>query len=536
MDWRKLTVFGVIIAMVGVLAAGCAGGATTASEQVIKYNDISEPETLDPAKSTGVPEANYILQFMEGLTRYDKNGQPKAGIAETWEVSPDGTEYTFHLRDAQWSNGDPVTADDFVFAWKRALDPNTAADYAYQLYYLKNGQAFNEGKATADEVGVKAVDPKTLSVTLEAPATYFLGLAAFPTLMPLPKKVVEANENWWTSADTLVANGPFKIVNWQHNDRVEFEPNEKYWDAKSVKLKKLIYYMVDDESTELTMFDTGEIDYADTPPLAEIDSLKAKGLFKVAPYLGTYYYLFQTEKDPVKDARVRRALAYAVDRKSLVENVTKGGQVPAMAFVPAGIPDGKSKKDFREVGGDYFKDNDVEAAKKLLGEAGYPDGKGFPTLEILYNTLSSHKSIAEAISEMWKKSLNIPQVTMTNQEWKVYLQTRDEGNYQVARAGWLADYVDPMTFLDMWTKDNGNNNTFWSDDEYDRLVGEARRDADLDRRAKTMHKLEEILMRDMPIMPIYFYTNPYLLKDWVKDVIQSPLGFIDFKYAYVTKH
>ncbi|MGE5578234.1 MAG: peptide ABC transporter substrate-binding protein [Syntrophothermus sp.] len=532
----------LVMALVAVLAFGSAGmafaaAAKPAKNQTLTFNDGTEPETLDPNKSTGIPEAIIEINLFDGLTRLDKTDRPVAAIAKSWEISKDGLEYTFHLRDAKWSNGDPVTAYDFEYSWKRALAPETASEYAYQLYYIKNGEEYNTGKIKdANEVGVKAVDAKTLKVTLRAPTAYFLSLVAFPTYLPLNKKAVEAGgDTWYTKPETLVSNGPFKLAKWAHQDRIELVKNPTYWDAKNVKLDKLVMYMVEAESTELTMFETGQLDLGHYPPRPEMPRLIAEKKVKFTPYLGTYYYFLNVNKPPFDNPKVRRAFALAINRKQIVEKVSKAGELPAMAWVPYGIPDAKPGTDFRKVGGEYFKDNDVETARKLLAEAGYPDGKGLPPIEILYNTNENHKAIAEAIQEMWKKALGA-NVTITNQEWKVYLQSRDEGRYQVARAGWIGDYVDPMTFIDMMMTDNGNNDSFWGDKKYDELVKVAQTTTDPKKRYKAMHDAEKILMDAMPLIPIYFYTNPVLQKDYVKDVIMSMLGFYDFKYAWIAQH
>jgi oligopeptide transport system substrate-binding protein len=538
MDWRKVCAFGLILALVVTFGVACqkTAGPKAAAEQYLRYNLGTEPETLDPAKMTGIPEFNCLIHFMEGLTRIQPDGMPGPGMATKWEISDDGITYTFHLRNATWSNGDAVTAADFEFAWKRALDPATAADYAYQCYYLKGGQAYNEGKGSRDDVGVKATDAKTLVVTLEAPCGYFLGLTAFQTYMPLPQKVVDANPNWWADAATLVSNGPFTVTAWEHQNKLDYAKNPKYWNAKNVKLDKITFTMVEEASTELTMYETGELDLADNPPLADMDRLKAEGKLGVSTLLGTYYYMFQCQKDPLDDVRVRKALTLAVDRDAIVTNVTKGGQVPATAFVPPSIPDAKAGPDFRSLGGEYYTDADVTAAKALMVEAGFPDGTGFPALEILYNTSEAHKAIAEAIQEMWKQGLGVQGVTLTNQEWKVYLETRDQGNYQVARAGWLGDYVDPMTFLDMWVTGGGNNNTFWGTPEYDGLVESAKKMLDVDERFKTLHQIEDILMENMPIMPIYYYVDLWCMQSYVQGVFFNPLGVKDFSLCYIAEH
>jgi oligopeptide transport system substrate-binding protein len=519
-----------------VLIVGGIAGAERAAEQIVRFNIGAEPETLDPAKSTGVPEARIELNVFEGLTRLDENDMPQPAIAESWEISEDGLRYVFHLRKSQWSNGDPVTAHDFEYAWKRALAPETASQYAYQLFYIKNGEAYNAGEITDPSlVGVRAVDDYTLEVELEAPTAYFLSLAAFPTLMPVNRKVVEADpEGWFLKPETYVGNGPFKVTKWVHNSYLELEKNPLYWDADSVILDKLVATTIESEDTELVMFETGQLDITNTVSRPEIPRLEREGLLKVIPNLGTYYYIFNCEVEPLNDPRVRKALSMAIDREAITEYVTRAGEIPAFAFVPPGIPDAKPGEDFREVGGDLIEEN-VEKAKALLAEAGYPDGKGFPTLNILYNTMDMHKAIAEVIQEFWKKNLNID-VRLMNQEWGVYLNSRDEGDFEIARAGWIGDYVDPMTFMDMHVKDGGNNDSNWSDPEHDRLIQLAKSSNDPAVRMQAMHEAEAILMDQLPVMPIYYYVEAFLEKDYVKDVIYSSLGFIDFKYAWVAKH
>lgn len=540
---RKLFVFVLVLAMVAAVSAGCkpklpahVDASQLHKEQVIRYNVGTEPETLDPAKSTGIPEFNMQLAIWEGLMRLDSKSQPAFGAAEKVDISPDLLTYTFTLRKGlKWSNGEPLTAADFEYSWKRALDPDTAADYAYMLYYLKGGEAYNGGTGKVEDVGVKAKDARTLVVTLEAPCKYFLSLSAFGTYYPVNKKIVEADSEWYTKAEKLIGNGPFKVSKWSHNDRIEFVKNPNYWGAKSVVLEKLVFTMVEEDTTELAMFESGEIDFADNPPSAELARLTAEKKLGVNVLLGTYYYIFNVEKKPLDDVRVRKALTLAIDRKAIVETVTKGGQVPALAFVPPGIPDA-SGNDFRKSKGDYFKDADVATAKALLAEAGYPNGRGFPSLEILYNTSAGHKRIAEAIQEMWKVNLGITSVTLRNLEWGMYLAARDEGDFQIARAGWLGDFLDPMTFIDMWLTGGGNNNSRWGLPEYDALVEKARKSADQAVRMKTMHDAEALLMRDMPIAPIYYYVDLFLMKPYVKGVMQSALGPIDFKNAWVAKH
>jgi len=501
---------------------------------VLTFNVGTEPETMDVHLSTGVPEATIMLQIYEGLTRLNKDSVPELALAESVDVSDDGLVYTFNLRDGLvYSNGDPLTAEDFVFSWKRALNPELAADYAYMLYYIKGAEAYNTGEGSAEDVMVEALDEKTLKVTLEAPTPFFMSLVAFKTYYPLHRPTVEADsEGWHLSVDTIVGNGPFKMVSWAQG-QMEFVPNENYWDKDAIVLDRLVFTMVENESTELTMFETGEIDFTHTVPGQEIPRLETTGELEILPYLGTYYYIFQIEKPPLDDINVRKALTMAIDREALVTNVTQGGQLPAFAYVPPGIPE-VDGSDFRANGGDYIT-YDPEMAQQLLAEAGYPGGEGFPSVEILYNTSEMHKLVAEAIQEMWKQNLGIENVTLTNQEWGVYLNTRDEGDFMIARAGWIGDYLDPFTFLDMWVTDGGNNNSRFSNAEYDQLITEVRLVDDEVQRMEMMHQLEDILMAEMPVCPIYYYTQPVMVKSYVKDYASIAVGGIDFKKAYIEK-
>ena len=537
--------------------------------QEIRYNLGTEPAAIDPAITQGIPEANIILQVFDGLTRIDDKNMPQPAIAKSWTVSADLKTYTFTLRDATWTDGTPVTASDFEYAWIRALTPELAAAYAYQLYYVRGGQAFNTsiksgtkyyvqavdakgnpltkkvgGKDVpvpnmakeidpSKDVGVKALDAKTLEVVLESPTVYFLNLTAFPTLMPVCKAVVSANDKWAADITTYVTNGPFKLIEWSHNEKMVFEKNATYWDKDKVKLTKITYYMVEDESTALSMFQSGQLDASSTVPISELPKLVTSGDAQILPYLGTYYYMFNVTKKPFNDVRVRKALTLAINRKGITESITQGGQIPALAYVPYGIADALPGSDFRKTSQEsFYKDNDIATAKALLAQAGYPNGKGFPAFTLLYNTSQAHKSIAEAIQQMWNKNLGIT-CTLKNEEWGVYLDDRTNLNYTVARAGWIGDYMDPNTFLDMFVTGGGNNGTGWSNKSYDALIAKAKATTDPKARMATLHAAEKILMTDMPILPIYYYTNPVLLKKTIKNFYQSTLGFVDWKNAYM---
>ncbi len=539
--WIGLTIALIIVLIIGIGGLSKKTSSTketTAKTEILKYNLAVEPQYLDPAKSVGLAEYRIEYACFEGLATFGADDAPVPGAAEKWEISSDGKTYTFYLRkNAKWSNGDPVTAYDFEYAWKRLLDPNTASPNASMLYYLKNAKEYNTGiiKDT-DQVGVKAKDQYTLVATLNAPCSYFLGLTVNPCLYPVNQKIIKANpEKWTASPDSYAGNGPFKLSNWVHHEKLEFVPNPYYWNRNKIKLQKLIFYTIEEQSTALTMFDNGQLDLTDELPRPEIPRLSAAGLVKYSPSIGTYYYMLNTKKPPFNDHRVRKALALAINRKQIVKYITKAGEKPAMGFVPYGIPDSDSKSVFRQVGGAYFKDAGINEAKKLLAEAGYSDINKFPTIEVLYNTNETNKQIAEVIQEMWQENLGI-KVNLVNQEYKVYLQSRREGNFQVARSSWIGDYVDPMTFLGIWATGNGNNYTGWQNEQYDKLINISINTNNTKTRYQALHDAEKILMNEMPIIPIYFYTRPYIIQPWVKGVRYSSVGLVDFSEAGINEH
>ena len=516
-------------------------------EQKIVYNLGADPKTIDPQLNSAVDGSTIIHNAFEGLMREDENSKIVPGTAEKYEVSDDGTVYTFHIRkDAKWSDGKPVVAGDFEYAWKRALNPKVAAEYAYQLFYIKNGAAYyNQEKvgdkvATAEDVGVKVIDDNTLEVTLESPVPYFLSLAAFPTYFPVRKDIIEGNEEKWTlKPDTYISNGPFKMSEWKEKESITFVKNENYWDAKNVKLETLEVRLIDDQITYLNAFKSGEIDVIESPPQAEIPTLLDEGTAKIYPYLGTYFYVINVS-DKAKDVdpkaaealsnpKFRKALSLAIDRQLIVDKVAQGGQAPATSYVPAGILD--------SIGEEFQKDYsskcaNIEEAKKLLEEAGYPNGEGAPTITFTFNTDQGHQNIAQAVQDMWKTNLGI-NVELKNEEWAVFQDTRNNFQYSMARHGWIADYNDPMTFLDMWTTGNGQNNAGYSNKEYDKLIAQAKVELDDAKRTELLHKAEDILMDESPIIPLYYYTNVLCIDKNVKGTYKSPLGQMEFRDAYV---
>lgn len=527
----------------GVVLAACGkDGNSGGTEQVFRMNLFSEPPTLDPAAAQDQNSFTVLGAVLEGLTRLDAEARVQPGVAESWTVSPDGKTYTFTLRkEAKWSNGDPVTAHDFEYAWKRVLDPNSEvpAPYAYQLYYLKNATAYNSGEAGADEVGVKALDDHTLQVELEHPTAYFLKLTAFFTYFPVHKATVEANPAWAAEADTFVSNGPFIIKDWKHNESITLAKNENYYAKDEIRLDEVRMVMIEESSTELNMYEKGDLDWAGRPlgeiPTDMIPTLREDpdANLQIKPIASSYYYVYNTTAVPFNNVKVRKALAMAIDRRLIVEEVTKGGQQPAYGFV-SGVTG--LEKPFREEVDDtqYFRE-DVEEAKKLLAEGLAELGlSSFPDVTLIYNEGEGHMKVATAIADMWRQNLGI-EVKIESQEFGVLLNNRMNLNYQIARAGWGADYDDPMTFIDIFTSYSGNNDTGWASPAYDELVAKANAEQDPAKRMDYIVQAEKMLMDEMVILPIYYYTAIWMHKDYVKNVVIDYAGNIDFTRGYIEK-
>jgi len=544
MKKRLVTLLSLVL-FVALAVSGCGTfGDSASGEQVLRVNNQEEPGSLHPQKAQGTHDSWVLEHIFEGLTKKSVDGKVIPGMAKKWEVSNDGLTYTFHLRDKiTWSNGDPVTAQDFEFAWKFGLNPNTASDYAYQLYYLKGGEAYNtadpealsaeELKKLEDAVGVKAVDEKTLQVTLEKPAPYFLELLSFYTYYPVNKKVQEANPEWFNEASSYVSNGPFKLTEWKHKESITIVKNENYYDKGKTKLQEIHFAMIDDENTAWQMYQNGDLDLAYPLPQEVQAQLNAEKNpeYVVGDDLATYFYRFNTTKKPFNNVKVRKALSMAIDRKSIVENVAQGGQRPAFAFVPPGIPDVKG--DFQENTGALFKE-DVAEAKKLLAEGLAEEGMDKLSFTITYNTSEGHKKIAEAVQEMWRKNLGA-EVKLENMEFQVLIDRQHKLDYDVSRSGWIGDYIDPMTFLDMFLSEGTQNDTGWKNADFDKLIKEAQASMDQKLRMKNMHEAEKIFIGDMPVMPIYFYTSPYTQKPYLKDVYKPANRYPQFHYAYIKK-
>ena len=522
-----------ILSLGAIFAGGCGSSKKAGGSSHIRYALSAEPETIDPRMSTSLSASTVQAQLFEGLTTLDEKNRPIAAAAEKWEVSPDGRKYVFTLRAGlKWSNGDPVTAHDFEYAWKTALDPELASPNAYMLYCLKNGEGYATKKADAAKVGVKAKDDRTLEVELERPTAYFLALTAFHGYYPVHKKTVTANSKWANQPQTLIGNGPFKLIAWVKSSRMELVKNEHYWDAAKVKSAKLELYLLDNSSTAVSMFESGQLDMGDSLPPSEVPRLVKEGKVKIYPFLGTAYVSFHVAKPPFDNPKVRKAFALAIDRKAITDKLLRGGQIPALSFVPAGIADAAPDEDFRGKGGPLLSDNDIAKARSLLAEAGFPEGRGFPAITFLYNTSESNKVIAEALQEMWKKNLGV-QVTVSNQEWKVYWDSLDKHNFQMARESWSGDYPDPLTFLDLFVSGGSNNSPDYRNPAYDKLIAEAQNGKDPMQRMRSLHAAEKILIDEAVVAPIFFQTNPIMVRSQVKGVLRSILGVPYLKEAYL---
>ena len=513
------------------LLSACGGGENNVTkgsrEGILHWGNGAEPQDLDPHIVTGVPEHHIIVCLLEGLVLKDPSTlKPIPGVAESWEISPDGKSYTFHLRpNARWSNGDVVTAEDFVWSWKRALLPSLGNSYAYMFYPIKNAEAFNTGKAKDfSDVGVKAVNAHTLVVTLDNPTPYFLQLLDHYSMFPLHRPTIEKfgkpgeRGTQWTRAGNFVGNGPFTLKQWDLNKVLIVEKNPLYWDSETVQLNGVYFYPTENQSTEERMFRAGQLHITGGIPLEKIAVYRKENpqLLHIAPWLGTYFYRFNTEVKHLQDVRVRKALAMSIDRDSIVNNVTKAGQIPAYVLTPPNTLGYTAKGNLHY---------NPEQARQLLADAGYPNGEGFPKTEILYNTQEEHRKIAVAIQQMWKKQLNI-EVVLHNQDWKVYLDSTERGDYQIARGSWIGDYPDPNSFLDMWIKDGGNNRTGWYHAEYDRLIMEVAPTAKTaEERYDAFLKAEQLLIDELPIVPIYTYVSKHLVDPSVKGMAPNLLNY-----------
>lgn len=487
----------------GVLVCLAACSPVRERSELVFING-AEPETIDPAVVTDQVSMRVANALFEGLCRNDEHGNPQPGVAERWEAAADKRTYTFHLRPAAvWSNGDPVTAGDFLFAWQRALDPATAADYAEQLFIIRNARAFNRGEITDfAQVGARAIDNRTLEVVLQNPIPYFIQLCAFTTFAPVHEGALARHGSAWIKPGNLVGNGPFLLAEWLLDDRIVLKKNPRYWDAANVRLNSIDVLPVSDPNTALNYFLTGEADLMmdkGTVPVSLVPKLKEKPWFHTSPFLGSWFIRFNVTKPPFDDVRVRRAFSLAIDRKRITEKITQLGERSALSLVPPGA------------GGSYdpplCEDFNPQQARELLAAAGYRDGKGFPLADYLHITPLIERNIAVELQAMWKQNLGV-EVSLAKQEQKIWLASMRELSYQMTRSSWVGDYNDPNTFLEMFTTGNGNNRTGWASAKYDELIAAAAREPDAAKRNGIFRQAEQMLIsEEAVILPVYHYVG-----------------------------
>ena len=528
------------LVLLTALLAGCGKSVPRIDQAtldgILHFGNGTEIQDLDHQVVTGVPEHKVVMALIEGLVMENPvDLSPEPGVAHRWEISDDQLTYTFHLRDtAVWTDGEPVTAEDFLLSYRRILTPSLASEYANMIYdFVENAEAYYRGEITDfSEVGFKVIDPHTFQIRLRSPTPYFLNiLASHYSWWPVPIKVIERfgglarKGTDWTRPENYVGNGPFRLKSWKPNQKIIVEKNPLYWDRVRVRLNEIHFYPVESAETEERMFRTGQLHRTSTVPLSKLDVYRRDNpeVLHIEPLLSVYFYRINVTRPPLDDVRIRRALALAIDRESLVKNVLRGGQTPAYNFTPPGFPDYEPRARL---------EGTLEEARRLLAEAGYPGGEGLLPIEILYNTSEGHRTIAEALQQMWRTNLGID-VRLLNQEWKVYLDSQDNLDFSLSRSGWQADYVDPNTFLEIFVTGGGNNDTGWSNPEYDRLRRAALETADPATRFAIYERMEEILIEELPIIPIYHYTRNYLLDPGVKGWHPTVLDNHPFKYIYL---
>ncbi|MGB0257556.1 MAG: peptide ABC transporter substrate-binding protein [Coraliomargarita sp.] len=525
---RRLLLTPLSLAIIG-LFLGCARTSTNVEtgnkEQELYIGIGAEPSALDPHLTTGLTEYSIMLAFLEGLTTlHPETMEVQPGVAKSWTISEDGLRYTFDFDpEARWSNGDRVTPKDFAFSIERILTPELAAPYAYMLYDVRGAKAFHKGDLSDfSKVGVSTPNEQTLIIELEKPTPYFLSLLSHNTWWPVhPPTILKHGSmteriSKWTKAGNYVGNGPFMLNRWELNNGIHAVKNPHYRDAANTQLQG-IHFLPYNISTEERAFRANQLHITETVPTHRIDWYKKHkpDLIHFDTALGVYYYMLNTEHEGLNDVRVRKALAYCINREQITEHILKAGQQPAYHFTPPNTGGYNAEARFPY---------DPNLARELLAQAGYPEGKGFPKFELLYNTSEDHRIIAVAIQQIWKKELGID-IELHNQEWKAYLSTRESGEFDILRAAWFGDYNDPNTFLSLGETDNGNNHTNWSNADYDSLIQQAANEQNPTARMQLFQQAETILLDEMPVIPIYFYVTRRLIdpavKGWYPSLLEN---------------
>jgi oligopeptide transport system substrate-binding protein len=528
----------LLLVLATAIFTGCGRPETAANDgvrhQILHRSLGAEVPDLDPHLATTLAESQVIHSLFEGLVIPNPDGGiALPGVAKSWTVSKDGLVVTFQLRsEARWSDDSPVTATDFVESFRRVLSPDLAAGNAAMLYPIRNARGYHHGEiADFERVGVKAASSHVLVVNLEAPCPYLLELATHWSWLPVPVERIARHGpvyergSRWTQPGDLVGNGPFRLVEWIPNQWIQVEQSPTYWDQRTVRLRRIDFHAIDSVEAEERAFRAGQLHITEALPLGKIDTYRhaADPALRIEPFLSVYFYRLNVNHPVLSDVRVRRALAVSINKMKLTETVLRGAQLPAESFTPRGI-------------GSYTPPTGLasnpDLARRLLAEAGYPDGIGFPNMEILFNSSENHRLIAEAIQEMWRRELGIEGL-LVNQDLRVYLENRRMVNYEVCRSGWVADYVDPLSFLGLLTSTNVDNQTGWSNPEFDRLIDAARHDLNRQNRHDLFRKAEEILLDEVPVIPIYHYSTIRLVDPRVRGWAPHPLDQHPYKFVYL---
>lgn len=506
-------------------------------KQDVVYVVHNEADKLDPSVTSETFAAPIIINAFEGLIRIDNQGNIEEGVAESWSMSDDGIHYVFNIRkDAKWSNGDPLTAKDFIYSWTRVLTPETAAYYPELFYCIKNAKEFYGGEVGAEELGFKATDDYTLEIELEKPIPYFTQLVSFWAYYPVHQATVDANPtDWHRKADTYISNGPFKVEELNFGESVVMSKNPNYWDTGNVQIENLTLRVIPEPSTALIAMESKDVDAIYSVPAAEIPRLKIESSeLYITSKLHTRYFLFNNKFGPFQDEKVRRAFTLALDRQQICDDVLQGGEIPAYALVPKGLK--FEGNDFREEGGSYGIEGNAnkEEAQKLLAEAGYPNGEGFPTITLKYWTDPSIKKLVESLQQMWRENLGVD-VKLANSEFKVFFGEVQSMDYEMAALGWGADYAHPMSFLDILKSDSPNNYTNWGSLEYDEYIEKAKASTKVSESVDYMHKAEDIAMNEARILTIHHSPNVYMVSDSLEGWQQDNSSSLYFKYAHKVK-
>jgi oligopeptide transport system substrate-binding protein len=513
---------------------GGASGSEFADEQVLHKGNGAEPQTLDPHRAQGVPEGNILRDLFEPLVMEAPNGELIPGAAESWNLSEDGRVYTFKLRaDGRWSNGDRVTADDWVFSLRRGLDPATLSVYSGILYPIKNASAVNRGELVPDQLGVRAIDELTLEITLASPTPFFLGLLNHSMAYPVhPPSVAEHGERF-ARPGNLVSNGAYVLQDWVVQSHIELVRNPSYREDPATTIDQVFYYPIENADAVFARYRADELDFTTTIPIRQLEFIKASlpQDYVQSPYLGVYYYGLNLTKPPFKDQPgLRKALSMAIDREIITEKLSGAGELPAYGWVPAVQGYAQQQPEWAA----WTRDERHAEARRLYAAAGYTADNPL-VVEVLYNTSQDHKRLAIAISSMWKQVLGI-ETRLLNQEWKVYLQTRTLKNTQVFRSGWIGDYNDAHTFAELLHSQNAQNDSGWVNQDYDELLEQAALEIDLEKRARLLEAAERVLLNDTPIIPIYFYISKHLIKPWVGGFVPNIMDHTYTKDLYILEH